>query len=83
MPNYSFFCHFCSCRTEKQLKLADFDEPQQCYECGNVLRRVISGANVICDLTPYMDGNIGHEPVYVKSKQHRAEILKDRGLAIL
>jgi len=38
--------------------------------------------HVIRDIEPYLDENMGHEPVYVKSRRHKMRLLKERGLGI-
>ena len=38
--------------------------------------------HIIPDIQPYLDENMGHEPVLVKSRQHRNRLLKERGLGI-
>lgn len=38
--------------------------------------------HIIPDIEPYVDDNMEHEPQYVKSRRHRRELLKERGLAI-
>jgi hypothetical protein len=37
---------------------------------------------IIPDIEPHWDDNMGHEPVYVKSRRHKMSLLKERGLAI-
>ena len=37
---------------------------------------------IIPDIEPYVDENVGQRPVWVKSRQHRTQLLKERGLAI-
>jgi hypothetical protein len=37
---------------------------------------------IIPDIQPYLDENMGHRSVYVKSRQHRKLLLKERGLTI-
>ena len=38
--------------------------------------------HIIPDLQEYWDDNMGHEPVYVKSRRHKMELLKERRLGI-
>lgn len=42
MPIYAFLCEDCDSHFDRQLKLADYDTPQDCPECegGNTRRRV-------------------------------------------
>jgi len=37
---------------------------------------------IIPDIEPYLDENMGQEPVYVKSRRHKMQLLKERGLGI-
>ena len=38
--------------------------------------------HIIPDIEPYLDENMGHEPVWVKSRRHKMRLLKERGLGI-
>jgi hypothetical protein len=48
-----------------------------------MIRLFSFNVNVQPDLEPYVDDQMGHEPVYVKSKQHRKQLMKERGLVEL
>jgi len=37
---------------------------------------------IIGDIKPHWDENMGHDPVYVKSRRHKMTLLKERGLSI-
>ena len=37
---------------------------------------------IILDIKPYLDEDMGQEPVYIKSRRHKMALLKERGLAI-
>ena len=37
---------------------------------------------IIPDIQPYLDENISHDPIWIKSRRHRTEILRERKLAI-
>ena len=39
--------------------------------------------HIIPDLDPYLDENLDSNPILVKSRRHRSDLLKERGLAIL
>ena len=81
MPRYDFKCDGCGKVETKALPLAQYDAPQTCSECWGLCRRIISGgANVSPDWQPYMEENMGHEPVLVKSRQHYQQLLQERGL---
>jgi hypothetical protein len=38
--------------------------------------------HIITDLTPYWDDNLGQNRVFVESKKHRKQLLRERGLDI-
>ena len=38
--------------------------------------------HIIRDIQPYLDENMGQDPVYVKSRRHKMALLKERGLSI-
>lgn len=38
--------------------------------------------HIIRDIEPYWDDNMGQNPVYVESRQHRKQLLKERGFGI-
>ena len=38
---------------------------------------------IIGDIEPYLDENLEQNPIPVKSRQHRTQLLKEKGLAIL
>jgi len=48
-----------------------------------VVKRIPEGKVwIIGDIKPYWDEDMGQEPVYVKSRQHKMALLKERKLAI-
>lgn len=77
MPTYDFFCQQCSKQEEIFMKLADYKAPE-C--CGQKMKQVIGNYHVVGDLEPYVDENIGNEPVLVKSKRHRRQLMKEHGV---
>ena len=80
MPRYDFICKRCGKPATKWLRLAEYDKLQRCFDCGNILKRLISCKNIICDIEPYLDEDIGPvgsgEPVFVTSRQHKKQLLK-------
>ena len=48
-----------------------------------VPREIEGRVHIIPDIQPYVDDQMDHAPVYVKSRQHKRLLLKERGLAIL
>lgn len=56
------------------------DESLPCPDCGANMIRLISLPNINPDIEPYWDENLGHDPIYVQSRQHRQSLMEDRGL---
>lgn len=78
-PIYDFKCPDCGVIPNVWAKM---DESYtKCPKCGILTQRLISPANVSPDMKPYLDPNLGHEPVYVESRQHRKRLMKERGLS--
>jgi len=81
MPLYDFACPICGI-IEASVKIGV--EKTACQRCGSQMQRLFSPPkNIICDLEPYLDENIGHEPIYVKSKRHKRGLLKEKGLVMI
>jgi putative FmdB family regulatory protein len=82
MPLYDYEC--VNCGTVDDVFAAVIDTTLPCPRCDDVMTRLFSfNVNVQPDLEPYVDDQMGHEPVYVKSKQHRKQLMKERGLVEL
>ncbi len=77
MPFYDVKC---SCGHEEKDVQQGFDEYKDCIKCGKLMQRVLGNYSVIRDIEPYLDTNMGHDPVVVKSKKHRQQLMKERGL---
>lgn len=74
MPLYDFECKECGKITEKYAKM---EEITGFCDCGGEQKRLITTSSyAIGDLEPYLDHHIGREPVWIKSKQHRKEVMK-------
>ena len=58
---------------------AKMDEIIAC-DCGLVMERLITAPTIIPDWTPYLEENMGSEPVMIQSRQHYAKELKKRDL---
>jgi putative FmdB family regulatory protein len=79
MPLYDFKCDSCGCIAEQFAKIDHVVDV--CQKCGAQTRRIIStNYNVVNDLEPYVDREISGEPIYVRSKQHRAKLLREHDL---
>jgi hypothetical protein len=64
---------------EKNDVWAKIDEVIKC-ECGKVMERLITAPTIIPDWEPYLEENMGNEPVMIQSRQHYREELKKRDL---
>lgn len=78
MPIYDYKCSDCGLIENVWAKI---DEQELPCKCGLTMTRVISATRTNPDLQPYLDPNLGHEPVWVESRQHRKRLMKERGLA--
>ena len=82
MPNYVFECFGCLRREERVFSVRELPERVACEECEGEMRVIIvPGLVVIGGNHPvweeYKDENLG---VVVKSREHRREEMKRRGL---
>jgi len=80
MPLYSYECSKCGLEIDEVRKMKDHALEKKCSVCEGVLHQVLSLANIAGDFEPYIDENIGPEPVLVKSKRHRRELMAQNGL---
>jgi len=78
MPIYDYQCPHCGIKTNVWAHINDDCLP--CPDCGQPMTRLISPAHIIPDIEPYQDKEMGHEPVVVKSRQHKKQLLRERGL---
>lgn len=77
MPTYQFACEVCKKDEEVFMRLADYKAPD-C--CGQKMKQVLGNYHVVKDIEPYLDENLGDQPVYVKSKKHRKQLMKEHGV---
>lgn len=75
MPLYTCRCKTCSKEQDYYASMAECHDTPTC-ECGSTTEKIISSYSVVGDLEPYLDQNLGEKPVWVKSKQHRAELMR-------
>lgn len=74
MPIYDYQCNKTSEIVEK---IAGYDDTELPCQCGGKLIRQLSTNYVAqSDLKPYLDENIGSEPRWIKSRQHRKQVMK-------
>lgn len=82
MPIYEFECDSCRVVQEKFFKLGEIDRVI-CLDCccdGKAYRVMSRPAQVAPCWPEYMDHNLGDEPVLVKGRGHRKQLMKERGL---
>ncbi|MFH2050591.1 MAG: zinc ribbon domain-containing protein [bacterium] len=56
MPLYDYNCSKCGKKPDIWAKIDEMD--LFCPDCGNVMHRLISASNIICDIKPYFDENL-------------------------
>ena len=76
MPNYDFSCEACGKREELFMKIAEYKKPE-C--CGQPMKQILN-YHVVGDLEPYFDENLSEQPVYVRSKKHRKQLMREAGV---
>ena len=79
MPIYTYQCSKCGKEIEEVRKMKDHALEKPC-ECGGVFKQVMSWTYIAEDFEPYIDENLGPDPIYVKSKRHRRELMARAGL---
>jgi putative FmdB family regulatory protein len=75
MPLYEYECA-CGKHADEFRSVADRNNAPLC--CGKPMQKVIGGHRVIGDVAPYYDDNL---ETYVKSKQHRREVMREQGVS--
>jgi len=76
MPLYTYECQRCEMTRDEFRSIAARNEPLAC-ECGAPMKKIIGVHSVVGDVQPYYDDNLES---YVKSKQHRRALMKERGV---
>lgn len=83
MPIYEYECKKCGHNEERVYNVDKKPEYLDCPKC-RIKRALVSIISVPQamrpDWEPYWDENMGDKPVLVKSRQHRRELKKKRGL---
>lgn len=77
MPLYDLKC---DCGNEEKDAWCGINEYPPCIKCGQPLKRVLGQHRVVPDLEPYLDHNLSDKPVFVKSKQHRRQLMREHGV---
>ena len=78
MPLYSYKCKQCGKIKDKHNRIDDHKNGPEC--CGEIMRQVLGLNFVHGDFQPYVDHNLGPQPVVVKSKQHRRQLMKQHNV---
>lgn len=78
MPLYEYACLSCERHTDAYRSVAERNDAPACPCCGGRTRKVISLSRPIGDMAPYYDENL---EAFVKSRQHRKVLMKERGVS--
>lgn len=76
MPLYTYQCEKCERTQDEFRSIADRNAPLSCT-CNGSMKKIIGGHAVVPDVEPYFDDNL---EAYVKSKQHRRALMRERGV---
>ena len=84
MPLYDAECRNCGPIYDIWARINE-TEPD-CPKCGGKMKRLISPTHIQCDIDPYFDENLADAKTspngqWVKSRQHKKQLLKDQDLA--
>lgn len=81
MPLYTCECNSCQNKQDYFSTVAERDTTPKCEMCGGETKKILSFSSVVPDFQPYLDPNIGGpDGVWVKSKQHRKQLMKKYGV---
>lgn len=78
MPLYGYECGGCGATKDEFRKISERNNAPSCDKCSKPMAKTIGGHNVVPDFQPYYDGNL---ETYVRSKQHRREVMKQQGVS--
>ena len=79
MPIYDFSCPAHGTMFDIYAEINEREK--QCPLCDSVMTRLFPlSVNISPDIQPYIDEHMGKDPVYVKSRKHKKQLLKERGL---
>lgn len=82
MALYDYECPKCGEVSDVWAKMEDTTLK---HSCGHFMRRLISRFNINPDYEPWRDDNLcGQDgvPVWVKSRRHHKQLLRERGLEV-
>ena len=75
MPTYTYSCEVCGTEKDEFRSIAERNNGPEC--CGEQMQKIITLGYVITDMEPYYDENL---ETYVKSRQHRNEVMREHGV---
>ena len=77
MPRFDYKCPECKDLKELYVALENLEHPQTCTVCDRKMNRLITrNFNVNPDIQPYLERNLSHQPIWIKSNQHKRELCK-------
>jgi putative FmdB family regulatory protein len=77
MPYYDHSCSVCG---KVEERFAHIDDTSVVCECGATMIRLFSPPSAFhMDIEPYVDYNLGPEPIRIESRKHLNEMLKRTG----
>ena len=78
MPIYDYKCNVTGQVVEK---IAGVDDEKLTCQCGGKLERQFTiHYTAISDMKPYLDEHIGDQPIWIKSRKHRQQVMKETGV---
>ena len=82
MPLYDFDCP--ACGTQKDIVAHPDEREMSCPVCTATMTRLFPTSwGTIPDIEPYVDENMGKDPIYIRSRRHKKEMLREKGLVML
>lgn len=75
---YTYECNECGWQQDEFRKLETRNQCPRCDNCKSETHKIIANYAAIPDVEPYFDDNLQS---YIKSKQHRKEVMKEQGVA--
>ena len=80
MPIYEYECEECGFQMEGIFPINKKPDNVPCIKCLGNAKSIISASADRKEWNPYIDENLGPEPVVVQSRAHRKKLMKKAGL---
>lgn len=80
MPIYEYECKDCSFHMDKIYAINEKPDFIECPSCLGIANSIISFTANRKEWNPYVDDNLGDNPVLVESREHRRELMEKAGL---